>query len=293
MSPAHAIFHKNCHERSYGGGMVDSHEHIYFLVHKAHERFKVGIAKHPLQRWAQIQPHDQTDFRESLVFDVAPEVSHRWVERTLHRSIVDARLDMPGSVEGYTEWFDYQAFDSVRRFAAEHGELLGIGDGYTLAKHSRPQHIPGAGRRARARSGWDSMIPDDAVAWNDEVATFVERWADRLLASNSLIGTVVGDQTLCLLFCRERITIDETRMHPHNSLISVLGLASGGGLRERIWIGGSARDDGTLIRLSLPHSPLMGRLDRATRVQATPGIQRVWAALSCLIASAPPLAASP
>ncbi|MEV7634514.1 GIY-YIG nuclease family protein [Microbacterium sp. NPDC089318] len=125
--------------------MTDSHAHIYFLVHEAHERFKVGIAKHPLQRWAQIQHHDHTDFRESLVFDVAPGVSHRWVERTLHRAIVDARVDMPGSVVGYTEWFDYQAYDSVRRFAADHRDLLGLGDGYTLAKPSRPQHTPAAG----------------------------------------------------------------------------------------------------------------------------------------------------
>lgn len=272
--------------------MIDRQEHVYFLVHNGHERFKVGVAKHPLQRWAQIQPHDQTDFRESLVFDVDPTVPHRWVERTLHRSIADARLDMRGSVAGYTEWFDYQALGSVRRFAAEHGDLLGIGEGYTLAMPSRPQHTSGAGRRDRARSGWECMFPDDAVAWNDEVATFVERWADRLLASDSLIGTVVGDEMLDLFFCRERITIDETRMHPHNSLISVLILASGGGFRERIWIGESARDDGTLIRLSLPNSfPLMGRRDRASRVQTTPGIDRVWAALSRLIASAPPLAA--
>lgn len=274
--------------------MVDSREHIYFLVHRAHERFKVGAAKHPLQRWAQIQPHDQTDFRKSLVFDVSPEVPYRWVERTLHRSIADARLDMPGSVAGYTEWFDYQAFDAARRFAVEHRGLLGIGDGYTLAKPSRPQHTPGIARRSRARSGWESMFPDDAEAWNNEVATCVERWADRLLGTDSLIGTVVSDEMLYLFFCRERITIDETRMHPHDSLISVVDLAPGGGLRERIWIGGSARDDGTLIRLSLPHSfPLMGRHDSASRAQATPGIDRVWAALGRLIASAPPLAAQP
>ncbi len=274
--------------------MADNHEYIYFLVHKAHERFKVGTAKRPLQRWAQVQPHDQTDFRESLVFDVSPKVPYRWVEKTLHRAIADARLDMPGSVAGYTEWFDYRAFDAVRSFAAEHRGLLGIGDGYTLAKPSRPQHTPGMARPSRARSRWESMFPDDAEAWNDEVATGVERWADRLLTTDSLIGTVVSDEMLYLFFCRERITIDETRMYPHDSLISVLDLASGCGVRERIWIGGSARDDGTLIRLSLPHSfPLMGRLDRATRVQATPGIERVWAALSRLIASAPPLAASP
>lgn len=280
------------HDAPYGGGMVDSHEHIYLLVHNGHERFKVGVAKHPLQRWAQIQPHDQTDFRESLVFDVDPTVPHRWVERTLHRSIADARLDMPGSVAGYTEWFDYQAFDSVRRFAIEHGDLLGLGDGYTLAKPSRLLHIPGAGRRGRAAQGWESTFPDDAVAWNEEVATFVEKWTDRLLASDSLIGTVVSDEMLYLFFCLGRVTIDEMCIHPYDSLISVVELAPGGGFRERIWIGGSARDDGTLIRLSLPHSfPLMGRRDTASRAHATPGIDRVWAALSRLIASAPPLAA--
>lgn len=274
--------------------MKDRHAHVYFLVHNAHERFKVGVAKYPLQRWAQIQPHDQTDFRESLVFEVSPEVPYRWVERTLHRSIADARLDMPGFAVGYTEWFDYRAFDAVRRFAAEHGDLLGIGDGYTLAKPSRPQHAPGMERRGRARSGGESVFPDDAETWNDEVATFVEKWADRLLAGESLIGTVVNCEMLYLFFCRERITIDEIRIHPYDSLISVVDLVPGGGFRERIWIGGSARDDGTLIRLSLPHSfPLMGRRDSARRAQATPAIDRVWAALSRLIASAPPLAALP
>lgn len=271
--------------------MINRHQHIYFLVHKAHERFKVGVAKQPLRRWAQIQSHDQTDFLESLVFDVAPKVSHRWVERTLHRSIADARLDMPGSVAGYTEWFDYRAFDSVRRFAAEHSQLLGIGDGYTLSRPWRPQQLSGLGGRDCARSGWESLYPDDAVAWNDEVATFVETWADRLQASDSLIGTIVSDPTLYLFFCRERVTIDEIRIDPYDSLISVVDLASGGGFRERIWIGGSARDNGKVIQLSLPHSfPLMGRLDNAARALATPGIDRVWAALSRLVASAPPLA---
>ena len=138
------------------------------------------------------------------------------------------------------------------------------------------------------------MFPDDAVAWNEEVAAVVEKWADRLLASDSLIGTVVGDEMLYLFFCRERVTIDEMRIHPYDSLISVVDLAPGGGFRERIWIGESAREDGTLIRLSLPHSfPLMGRRDSASRAQATPGIDRVWAALSRLIASAPPLATQP
>lgn len=294
LSQGVRICHGGSHDASYSGGMIEGHAHIYFLVHKSHERFKVGVARHPLQRWAQIQPHDHTDFRESLVFDVAPEVSHRWVERTLHRAIADARVDMPGSVVGYTEWFDYQAYDSVRRFAADHRDLLGLGDGYTLAKPSRPEHTPAAGQRGRARSGWESGFPDDALAWNNEAATFVEKWSERLLASGSLMGTAVSEETLYLFFRRERVTIDEVLMHPRNSLISVYDVAPGSGGIVRTWISGGARDDGTLIRLSLSHSfPLMGPRDRARWAQATPGIDRVWAALSRLIASAPPLAARP
>ncbi|KYJ97531.1 hypothetical protein AUV07_14980 [Microbacterium sp. CH1] len=138
------------------------------------------------------------------------------------------------------------------------------------------------------------MFSNDAVAWNNEVATCVERWADRLLATDSLIGRVVSDEILYLFFCRERVTIDQMRLHPYDSLISVVDLAPGGGFRERVWIGGRARDDGTLIRLSLPHSfPLMGRRDSVSRAQATPGIDRVRVALSRLIASAPPLMTQP
>jgi hypothetical protein len=274
--------------------MTGNQEHIYFLVHKTHERFKVGLAKHPLKRWAQIQPHSQTDFRESLVFDVAPEVSDRWVERTLPRSIADARLDLPGSLQGYTEWFDYRAFDSVRRFAAERGDFLGIGVGYTLAKPARPERTPRAQRRSGERSGLKSMFPVDAVASNGEVATLVEKWADRLLESESLIGTVVGKQTLWLFFCRERATIDQVWMHQDNSLISEFNLTPNGGGLVRNWIFGSARAEGTLIRLSLSLTfPFTRGHDISSWVQATPGIDRVWAAVSRLIASAPPLAAPP
>lgn len=112
--------------------MIDRNEHVYFLVHKAHQCFKVGRSTHPLRRWAQIQAHDQTDFGESLVFDVASDVGSRRIERTLQQSIAGARLEMPGSVEGHTEWFDYKALESVRRFAAKHSKDLGIGDGYSL-----------------------------------------------------------------------------------------------------------------------------------------------------------------
>lgn len=108
------------------------------------------------------------------------------------------------------------------------------------------------------------------MAWNNEAATFVEQWSQRLLTSDSLIATVVSDETLYLFFCRERVTIVEVLIHPHDSLISVYAETPGTGGIARTWISGSARDEGALIRLSLSHSfPLLEPRDRARWAQAT------------------------
>lgn len=273
---------------------------IYFLVHNSHRCFKVGFASNPLRRWAQIQAHDQTDFQESLVFDVARDVSHRWTEETIHRWIAAARLEMPASGEGYTEWFDYEALDAARRFATDYSSYLGLGRGYTLINPSMGSLRRTAGPALKARAGRSIRLPDVAASWNKGTATAVEGWASRLLASESLLWSAeVGDKML-LYFRRDRVSLHETNLHPFNSVVSVFDSPSGLGVER--WIIGGARDDGKLIRLSLSYpfyfSELSKLIDRdsegygagRTWVQTTPHIQLVGTALKRLVDSAPSLA---
>lgn len=285
--------------------------HIYFLVNKSHDAFKIGLALNPLRRWAQIQPHAHTDFAESLVFDIAAGGSAAWAEMTLHRALMDARLSMPSEVAGHTEWFNYSAFDTARALAHKHRSFLGISEGYAISVPSTPNTAPVIKRggvprsipNSAPRSILSEQFPDDPTSQNEEVVSIVETRVPHLIASGSLLGSAAGDESMKLYFRRNLISAADLNFHPHNDLYSTLVLPSGkliNQTRTPIFRGMLSR--GEYIRLSVAHPFYLtksldtivsedyrrhGRTE--TWAQTTPGVERLRSAIGHLVASAPAL----
>ena len=275
-------------------------EHIYFLVHSSHQRFKIGKASSPLRRWRAIQPHDQTDFVESRVFDLAPNGSAAWVEKTLHRVVDHARLDMPPDIEGHTEWFHYGALDTAREYAHREQGFLGIGEGYAIPMPTRSASAVALHRHRSARVRRQPTSPRDPTAFNEETVTATEARLVRLLDSGSLLGSRETDHGLQLYFRQDLISIEEMKFHSGNHLISILRLPSGQPIEQHWCVFSGMRRNGRHIRLSAVHpfyisEPLDTMLHPAhltaggaeTWQQTTPGVERVRAAIARLVASAP------
>lgn len=229
---------------------ADQTQHIYFLVHSSHQRFKVGTALHPLRRWAQIQPHDQTDFTESVVFDLAPGVSVTWAERTLHRALVHAHLDMPRDADGHSEWFDYGSLELARAFAQEHSDLLGFGEGYTIALPQKSDRVPPA-RRRTDRAGWLFDLPDDPAPFNVEAAEHVEEYVDRWMAFGALVGSTMSEEGMHVYFDQSLIPYEELPQDTYCTLYSALNVLGKPMMRGSTRIFGGHASTGQYIRLSV------------------------------------------
>jgi hypothetical protein len=172
---------------------VARHQYIYFLVHDSHERFKVGRSTTPLVRWAKIQPHAQTDFAASLVFDLSDNVRPGWVEETFHRALAASRFEMPSHLDGHTEWFDYSVFDVACAFARTHRDLLGIGEGYAISAPQTPDSALVIKRPRNRRPASAGECFDAAVLHNESVAATMESHISALITSGALLGSA-GDQ---------------------------------------------------------------------------------------------------
>lgn len=183
-------------------------QHLYFLVHRSHERFKVGVALRPVVRWAQIQSHHETDFTESMVFDIDAGVSAAWVERTLHRALVESHLDMPRDSDGHSEWFDYAALPTARAFSLEHRILLGIGEGYAAEAPSARAAVLAGPDRVGSR-GRIVSTPLDLARLNRVTAEVIEERIDRWVSSGALISSSVGEHGLHLYFDRALISVED------------------------------------------------------------------------------------
>lgn len=94
--------------------------HIYLLVSKAGDGFKIGIAKDTKRR-AKTLP-EEIDEERSYEYPVKDGDAHR-VERALHRLFREYRIPRPRG-DGYTEWFDIDVLPRVKRIIDVHGASL-------------------------------------------------------------------------------------------------------------------------------------------------------------------------
>ncbi|WP_187358368.1 GIY-YIG nuclease family protein [Microbacterium testaceum] len=278
-------------------------QHVYFLVHSSHKRFKVGIAAEPLRRWAQIQPRQQTDFTESLVFDLDSDVSADQVEKILHVLLRKTRYTLPRVSDGHTEWFSYGALSFARDFLSANRERLGISEGYSLSPSSRarlefgartPPIAPGSPEASLLHA---QFLPPATI--NAEVASDVDADVSRWIASGSLIGASSGDDSHYVFFNRNLISFDELRVGHRHCLYSALEISLTSGMRGSCYVFGGLRADGERVRLGVnspfcsvkpltavvdPSSLKVNRTD--SWAETTPGSEHVRRAVQRLIAAA-------
>jgi hypothetical protein len=269
-----------------------SNQHLYFLVHSSHERFKVGLSARPLSRWSQIQPHAQTDFAASLVFDVSADVRAKWVEETVHRALSESRYAMPSCLDGFTEWFDYSALETALAFAREYRELLGISEGYAIPVPQVSNATPLEGRDRALGPAAESGLLDSDTRHNEGVAGVVEAWVEKLVDSDAVLGTATGKTGVNLYLRRGCIPLDEIWSHRDNHLFSG---------RRAICIFGSALANDTFVRLSISAPFYDSRNQNGLPstaetlhpselwVLTAPGFERVRAAVRRLVARVRPL----
>lgn len=267
-------------------------QHIYFLVHVSRERFKIGRATHPLKRWADLQPHAETDFAASLVFDLDSDVSAGWSERSLHRALRGSRADMPPDRDGHTEWFEYSAFGKARAIARIFRDHLGIGEGYALAAPSvrDAERTTSEGLTARGTRSGTSL--EAAALHNDEVATAVESHVSALISSGSILGRArVGE--------RKHLYFDRARISPAEVMLQLDTLIYGPSW-SRVFGGARANDRFVRLAIESPfHEPkeldecetarLQNAYSTESRLETTPGFERVRSAILRLIDAAPRL----
>lgn len=268
-----------------------SNQHLYFLVHNSHERFKVGLSARPLSRWSQIQPHDQTDFAASLIFDLSADVRARWVEETLHRALSESRYAMTSRFDGFTEWFNYSALGTALTFACEYRELLGISEGYSISIPQTPGASPLKSMDTSGSAAEGGLCDSDA-AHNENVADVMDALVERVIDSGALIGSTTSAAHVDLYLRRDCISPDEAWPHPYTHLFS--------GRRGRCIFGGMMTND-IFIRLTIRspfyESPELDYLPSAGEtlhpselwVLTVPSFERVRAAVDRLVARVRPL----
>jgi hypothetical protein len=258
-------------------------QHLYFLVHASHERFKVGIATNPRLRWAGIQPRAQTDFAASLVFDVSGDSGAKWTEQTLHRELSDSRFTMPSNTGGYTEWFNFAAFDRARAYASSNREFLGISEGYTIPARPRPP----SGGNGRTRTSPRMSLAERialSVPRNASTADMVEAYTSLLIASDALLGSAADESGEMNLYLHlDNIALEEVL------LAKKIPWWESGPRFAHIF--GTIIYDDSFIRLGI-YSSFVGLPDRDdpdTWIPTAPGFERVRSAIDRLIAATPSL----
>ena len=86
--------------------------YVYLLVSEDHSSFKVGVSLNPLKRVLQLP--ENIDVERSFQFSCQRSHAFR-AEKSIHFLFDKYRLNKDKS-DGYTEWFDFSAFDEVQKF---------------------------------------------------------------------------------------------------------------------------------------------------------------------------------
>ena len=86
--------------------------YVYLLVSEDHSSFKVGVSLNPLKRVLQLP--ENIDVERSFQFSCQRSHAFR-AEKSIHFLFDKYRLNKDKS-DGYTEWFDFSAFDEIQKF---------------------------------------------------------------------------------------------------------------------------------------------------------------------------------
>lgn len=134
--------------------------HVYLLRHKSKSRFKIGKANDIIARARQIGL-ESIDFQRSVGLSVPTENEARYLERVLHLSFREARLDaqeviMGGdSTNGASEWFEMSSWARVLQFLQDNHDLhpheLVTGDLLAILLHKIMQPTDSAVARAQRK----------------------------------------------------------------------------------------------------------------------------------------------
>ena len=89
---------------------LDKPCYVYLAVHRAGQRFKIGLSVDPLSRFQQLPEADDIDLTVTLVRRLPSKARASQVERSLHRALDPYRLKLEHGGTGYTEWFRMDAF---------------------------------------------------------------------------------------------------------------------------------------------------------------------------------------
>lgn len=90
--------------------VLDKPCYVYLVVHRAGQRFKIGLSINPLSRFQQLPEAGDIDLTVTLVRRLPSKARAVQVERSLHRALDPHRLQMQQRGDGYTEWFRMEAF---------------------------------------------------------------------------------------------------------------------------------------------------------------------------------------
>ena len=89
---------------------LDKPCYVYLAVHRAGQRFKIGLSIDPLSRFQQLPEADDIDLTVTLARRLPSKARASQVERSLHRALDPYRLKLEHGGAGYTEWFRMDAF---------------------------------------------------------------------------------------------------------------------------------------------------------------------------------------
>jgi hypothetical protein len=86
--------------------------YVYFSVSEDRSGFKIGVSQNPLRRNTQFS--EKIDLLNSIKFSCQKSDAFR-IEKSIHFLFDKNRLQKDKG-DGYTEWFDFSAFDEISNF---------------------------------------------------------------------------------------------------------------------------------------------------------------------------------
>ena len=150
--------------------------YVYLLVSEDHSSFKVGVSLNPLKRVSQLP--ENIDVERSFQFSCQRSDAFR-AEKSIHFLFDKYRLNKDKS-DGYTEWFDFSAFDEIQKFvirnqdkfkwiaygpvipSAESNDIRYISEELTLADRRTYNLL--------LANAWDNISPRRAEPWMGSAA---------------------------------------------------------------------------------------------------------------------------
>lgn len=139
--------------------------YVYCLVASDCAAFKIGSSLNAPHRAAVIG--EAFDYPASFQVALSSRHDAYRLERLLHFMFRSHRLHK-GAGDGYTEWFGFEAFESVRAFILEHKALLGCSEPLEVRpKPERPKLAQATEREHLSLAAIEARIEDGTLCVPD------------------------------------------------------------------------------------------------------------------------------